>query len=165
MESNESTDNEQMEPEGRKTCWVAFTCGIGKYIALALGDREEIDAAHERGGVIKCLEAYEFGCPIQMNQTPKGVAVGKIHYSTRLDSTMYNCPAQFSLTGASLYYLDDLNKQGGDFDQYKEFIKNAQLAAEQAATARSAKRSGIVTAPASALSHLGGSSGRGRSPF
>lgn len=161
MESIESADDEQMESNGGKACWVTITCGPNKHIALAAGSREEIDAIHERGGVLRCIEAYEFGCPIQMKPERQGFSVGKIHYSTRLDSTLHKCPVQFSLMGASLYYLDDLSKNGGDHEQYMLFIKNARLSAQHAADSRISKTSRIQLASPGDLSNLGGFGGRG----
>lgn len=86
--------------------------------------------------------------------------MAKIHYSSRLDSTLTDCKVQFSLAGALLYYMEDLDKRNGDYDQYKTFVKNAKLSADAAVADRTAKNSGIVTAPASALRGFGAPSGR-----
>jgi hypothetical protein len=149
-----------MESEEQKATWVAITCGPNRYIALALGTRKDIDVIHTCGGVLRCTEAFEFGNPVQMRQGPQGMEVGKIHYSTRLDSTLFKCPVQFNLAGATLYYLEDLDKRNGDYDQYMQFVRNAKLSAESAYKDRVSRSSGLITATSGAVTR-GGPNGPG----
>jgi hypothetical protein len=100
-----------------------------------------------------------------MKPERQGFSVGKIHYSTRLDSTLHKCPVQFSLMGASLYYLEDLSKDGGDYEQYMLFIKNARTSAQHAADSRVSRTSRIQVASPSYLSSLGGFGGRGQGSY
>jgi len=149
MESSSAADNRSMgtETAAIKVHWVILTCTTGKFIAQAIGSREYIDEVHGRGGLLKCLTCFDYGCPMQMTPLQSGgTRMGKLHYSSRMDSTLCPCPVQFNLTGAQLYYLEDLDAKGGDYTQYKDFIKKAIDSAEAAAKERSARNSNIVLA-------------------
>jgi hypothetical protein len=160
MESIESANNGSVGSAEQEATWVAITCGPNRYIALAIGTRKDIDVIHTCGGVLRCTEAFEFGNPVQTHQGPQGIEIGKIHYSTRLDSTLFKCPVQFNLAGSTLYYIEDLDKRGGDYDQYMRFIRSAKMSAEQAYKDRVSRSSGIIAATSGAVSR-GGANGPG----
>ena len=97
------------------------------------------------GGSIQAEEVYDYGCPIREIANPQGqTGIAKMHFSSRMDSTLYPCAAHISLSGALLYFLDDLN--ASDAMQYKDFIQDAFRSANAAKAARARRSSNIVMA-------------------
>lgn len=109
--------------------------------------RTAIKDIHASGGVLEAVEVFDYGCPVQSVPTPDGnMGLAKMHFSSRMDSTLSPCTAYISLAGALLYYLDDLDERGGDASHYKEFIQTAATGSNEAAKRRMTARSGIVLA-------------------
>ena len=139
--------NTAMEsPEKPEITWLAITTSAGKFIVKTGMRRSAILERHSAGDVLPVIELYDYGCPIQQIPTgpnPGDIGIGKMHFSSRMDSTLYPCQAYVSLAGAMLYFLDDLNTSDGM--QYKSFIQSAYRAAIEAAKVRAAKSSGIIT--------------------
>lgn len=123
--------------------WLAVTNGSGKYIVKTSMSRDDVIREHNSGGSIGAAEVYDYGCPIREVAGPQGqTGIAKMHFCSRMDSTLYPCTARIHLAGSVLYFLNDLKE--GDALQYKSFIQDAANSSLEAAKHRAERESGIV---------------------
>lgn len=146
----ESTNNDNVaveSPQEITYTWLCITTSAGKFIVKTAVTKKAILRKQECGESLVVEELYDYGCPIQEVPTgpkPGDIGIGKMHFSSRMDSTLYPCKAYISLAGSMLYFLEDLRESDGE--QYKAFIQTAYNSSIAAAKQRAARNSGIITA-------------------
>lgn len=133
-----------------------ITNTINKYIVRTALSQTEILETLGRGSCIKAEDSFEFVSNMQAapqldpaSQQPVGVRFSKQTIAYRIDAMLLDAPIYYSLTGTSLYFLDDLKQ--ADADSYKDIIRSALKMSNDMRMQRLQENSGVEPAMPGAI--------------